>query len=182
MVIKINEKISEEAFDKVIAAINSLSSTNESKICVYLSSRGGSYNAMEGLLDLINCHQGIICLIGYGQILSCAFELFFRAECEKKLVGGACGMFHQSNISIDMNENMKPEYIEGEMQVKYMKGYMKSNTMELCRKLAFTANEFKRIKQAKDVWFGVERMEELLKVQKAKRIEDEQKIGIYSPK
>lgn len=159
MILKLNENISDETVDKVVSFYNN----TQEKAVIYFSSSGGNYFAMETIVDLINSHKEITTIIGYGLLGSSAFELFFTVECEKRIIGGCNGMYHQSYIAIEMSEKWKPVYVEGKAKEKYLKGYMNQQTTLLCEKLGFTKKEKLEITKGNDLYFQPERMKEFLK-------------------
>lgn len=164
MILKINEKISEETVDKLVSFYNGFDPKTGEKALIYFASRGGGYSAMEAMIDLINIYAEHTIIVGYYMLASCGFELFFKVKCKKQFAGGCMGMYHQSCIGVDMNENWKPEYKEDEAKEKYMKGFMKPQTLSLCSELKFTEKELSEIKKGNDVWFQPERMNEFLNV------------------
>ena len=161
-VLKINEVFTEETMDRLVLFYNLFDLNGNDKALIYLNSRGGDYPAMEAMLDLINKHGKITTLAGYGTLASSGFELFFMAKCKKYLIGGCVGMYHQSSISVIMNENWKPDYKEDEAKAEYMKTFMKIATIQICDKLNFTREEKSEIKKGNQVWFQPSRMNEFL--------------------
>ena len=159
MNITISEGIEKESFDKLIKALN-----ENDNVTIYLNSRGGHIADMEAMINLINTHDhGIINIIGFGALLSSAFELFFRVKCKKEILPGTIGMIHQSSTAIDINEFGKATYQEGEAIMKQMKTYHRERTNLLCSSRNLTQSERNNVKLGKDVYFQYNRMLELLK-------------------
>jgi ATP-dependent protease ClpP protease subunit len=158
MVLTISELLSDDTIHKVANFYNS----NLGKVVIYLNSRGGNYDAMEVVLDIINSHKNRTILVAYGCIASCAFELFFDSKCTKKLVGGCVGMYHQSKIDVTVNEKMGV-CAEDRMRIDYMNNYMALRTKKICKSIKMTKQETEKIEIGNDLWFGVNRMIEFTK-------------------
>lgn len=163
MILKINEKITDDVLDRLITVYNEFDPQKE-QILIYLASRGGDYVTMEAILDLINRYKTHTTIVAYSLLASCAFELFFRVKCKKELIGGCMGIYHQANIAVQLNENWKPIFEEDVAKEKYMKSFMKNATMSLCEQLCFTDKEIAKLKSGGDVWFQPDRMNEFLKL------------------
>lgn len=161
MILKLRGDINGEMTDKLIQSLN-LKSEDE-LLHIYLNSKGGGVDEMNAMIDVINENRESIVLHGYGDLCSCAFELFFSVECERHLLKGTRGMFHQSEMVLDINEDGKPSGAEDKFRHKYMKS-MKTITMDYCDILNFTKKEKKQIKKNKDVWFMPDRMQEFLEM------------------
>lgn len=163
MILKLSGDINEEMLDQLIEAYNSLPENEDMNI--YLKSRGGEYGFMEAMLDIINCNLGKTFLNAAFEIGSCAFELFFKANCKKYLIGGCVGMYHQSSINIERNEFGKPKDTEDVVREDYIVNFARKTTTELCNNLGMTKHEIERIDNGENVWFTVERMREFLEYQ-----------------
>lgn len=160
MILHISCELDSSAVDMLTLAYNSLPE-NETLI-LYINCQGGEIPASEAIIDMINMNKDITELYGYGVLCSCAFEVFFKVECKKGLIGGVLGMYHQAIMDIQINEKTKSkEKIDG-CKKKYLKNYIYPNTIEFCKKLKMSDQEIKEIKRGNDVWFEPERMYKFL--------------------
>lgn len=162
MILKLTGDINEEMLDKVIEAYNDL--PEDGILYIYLRSRGGDFLFMQPILNIINLKANNTRLIGFCELGSCAFELFFRAACKKYLLNGCIGMYHQSTFPIETNERNKPHDAEDKIRYDYMENFARNNTMSLCDDLHFTKYEIERIDEGVDYWFSVDRMNEFMKI------------------
>ncbi len=162
MIIDINEDITKEVTNKIIIALNSLKKGE--KLFIYLSSDGGSVEVAEAIIDIVNNNSDIIEIVGYGQLISAAFNLFFRVQCYKTLLHGTFGMCHSSYTSININESGNPNTMEDSISKKFIK-VQRDYTISFCRNLGMTDKEINAIKRGKDVYFQYDRMQELLRQQ-----------------
>lgn len=165
MILKIVGEIDENAVSKLINFLDD-SNTDYSleKDVIYLMSEGGFYDDGIMMVDIINRNKDKIILIGCGTLQSAAFEVFFKAECEKHLLPGTRGMFHQANIEVCLNEKWKPASDQDKALKNYMTEFMSDRTKALCKALRMTAQEKRLIEYGEDVWFSYSRMLEFLNV------------------
>lgn len=101
-------------------------------------------------------------IVGFGRICSTAFDLFFSAKCEKRLLDGTVGMYHQAVTKVDMNERWRLVYKEDEAKKPWMRKHMGSISTALCDKLGFTVKDKKKINRGDDVWFQPGQMKQFL--------------------
>lgn len=161
MIVQISGNIDNDSVEKLINATNS--TEIDDRVIIYISSRGGNYEAMEAMLHLINSTKNKYELVAFGSICSCAFELFFRAKCVKSFAYGCIGMYHQASLNIIINEKGRTEYKEDEAKKKHLESYIALETTNLCNNLNLTKSEILNIKKGNDVWFSNNRMNEILK-------------------
>ena len=164
MILVINETIDSGTPQKVADFLNRIPQ-DEIKLehFIYLQSRGGNCSCAEVINHLINKSEFGITLVGFGQLCSCAFDLFFNHQGRKMLTKGTIGMYHHSSINVDIHENNKPDYTEDKAKLIYLTGHMRQETSKMMKMLNFTAIEVKKVRSGKDVWFQPERMHEFLK-------------------
>jgi len=160
MILKINEYISEGTLDKFIQSYNELD--NKDILTVFFQSRGGCIDSAEAILELIKMYSKITILIGYGELCSCAFDLFFKATCKKTLIKGCIGMCHQSSVKVDINENGHLHGHEARALQNQIISFFKKQTDYIGNIVGLTDAEKSKIKKGIDLWIQPERMEELL--------------------
>jgi len=161
MIYKITDMITNEVLSDFIDAVNQMDSNGES-MTIYINSGGGDYEAMEAMLDIINSNHTKYEIVGFGCLSSSAFELFFRAACQKDLIGGCRGMFHQAQATVQLGENGNSNFTNHVRE--YLEGYLTDVSINLCKDLKFTPNEIKKFKAGNDMYFSVDRMKEFLKI------------------
>lgn len=120
---------------------------------IYLSSPGGFVSCQEALLHMFNTHNTK--LYCYGEIASCALELFIKAKCYKELLPGTTGMahLHYRKLHVTQNGNIHKEdnfYFED-------LGNSKDETSALFKPL-LTVKEFRKLEAGEDVYLSHERM------------------------
>lgn len=164
MTININEDITKETVDKITQAINELQPND--KLFIYFSSEGGDVNSAEAIIHMINNNADIIEVVGYGELLSCGFDIFFKVICYKMLLPNTVGMCHQSNVKININESTKPYEERGVADKAWLK-LQKDQTIKFCNSLGMTDKEITAIKKGKDVYFQYKRMQDFLKTQQS---------------
>lgn len=171
-ILKVSERISEETVDKFVSFLNQRQNiAQNSKSIIYFQSRGGLCSCVDVIQDLLSRHKDDVTLIGYGQLCSCAFDLFFLAACDTQLLPGTTGMMHQSSIEVEMNESFNPNYTEDKAKKRFMVGYMATQTLSIINYLDFNKKERDGIKKGNDVWFSQERMQEFYKIAISKRLQ-----------
>lgn len=161
MILKINENITDETLNKLILTYNDLKEGED--LTILLNSNGGCVNSAEAILFLIDSNFEKTKIVGYGKLCSCAFSLFFKVKCSKSLLSGCVGMYHQSIMSVDMDERWQTPFSEDKAKKEYLTNYSKNETYEICNLLNLTESEVLKIKKGKDVWFSCQRMIEILK-------------------
>jgi hypothetical protein len=162
MIVKIQEEITDATLDKIIDAYNNLGS--DEGLFIYLNSNGGLTKVTEAILDIINRQDNAVrtTLIGYGELGSSAFHLFYSAKCDRELTPGCHGLYHQSSMSVDMNENGRPSYTYSKFQEKYLKNFCKKATLDFCNDIGIIGDQLALIKRGKDVWFQPHEMQQFL--------------------
>lgn len=162
MILNINEAISKDTVDKLSITLSNLKQ-NE-KLFLYFSSEGGEVNSAEAIIHIINNNIDLIELVGYGDIMSSGFEIFFRSKCYRILLPNCLGMYHQGSIKIDVNEGSNPYQTRDKADKEWMRSQMEQ-TLKLCNSLKMNEKEITSIKRGKDVYFQYNRMLDFLKVQ-----------------
>lgn len=164
MTINICESVTKETVDKIAKSINELKQGE--KLFIYFSSDGGDVSSAEAIIHIINNNMDLIEIVGYGELLSCAFDIFFKTKCYKILLPNCVGMCHQSSVTININESTKPYEERGQADKTWMK-LQKEQTIKFCNSLNMTSKEISAIKRGKDVYFQYKRMQEFLKIQQS---------------
>lgn len=176
MLFKLNTEkdpeIKDQTVDELIVIINSLQPTEE--LTIYLKGPGGQVDSANAIIDIINeaSKYNNIYLIGYGSIDSSHLAIMFKTCCQgKRLLYGTSGMLHKayySSIHISEGGNIKND--------SYNK-FLHSESMGpgemtlLSKDMKLTKEERKAFNDNSDVWFGYERLSELLEANKKKTIQ-----------
>jgi len=156
MDIALRGDLSWKDFEVIAEGIRSLE--KEEYLNIYLFSNGGSISVSMAILHLINENKDIVHLWG-GSLNSAGFDLFFKAKCSRKLLPFVDGMYHQTKISVEINEDGKPTYFVGEHNVKWIKSFHKE-TLRVATVLGFTPQEIKRLKKGDELYFMEDRIKE----------------------
>lgn len=132
---------------------------HDSDITIFLISDGGSSEIAQMILHLISENPERFTVVA-GTICSSAFQVFYMLPCQKKIVSGAMGMYHQGSVEIDLCDNGKPSS-------DYHRAVMLNNKeFHLPDGLAFaekfmTPAELRQFKIGKEVWLYYYRMKEI---------------------
>lgn len=163
MIINLCEGVTGLTTDTIANALNSLK-LNE-KLFIYLScSEGGEVDSAEAVIHIINNNLDIIEMVSYGNIESAGFIVFFKSKCHRIILPGCMGMFHQTNVKVEINESSTSYDARTKADKEWMK-IQKEQTLKLCKELHMTDKEMLDIKRGKDVYFQYPRMQEMLKEQ-----------------
>lgn len=163
MILNINESIGKETVDKLIDAMNNLEQGE--KLFIYLFSEGGCMASEEAMVHIMNNNIDRIELVGYGDLMSAGFGIFFRYDGYKILLPGTLGMFHQTRMEMDtISEFNNPDQMRYKADKEWMK-LQREHTINFCNSLKMTSKEISDIKKGKDVYFQYHRMQEFLKAQ-----------------
>jgi hypothetical protein len=149
-----NGEINEENLADLISFSNSI----QEPFTLYFASSGGIEDLIPVYLDYFETEGNRIRLVGYSQIYSAAFEIFFRARClERIILPSTIGMYHQCSISLVVNESGK---VSGEEEAKLdnVKDCSNKATRSFLKYLEFTESERKRILANETLYFNYKRM------------------------
>lgn len=166
MICNISEEFTKELLDRFCETLNNLGA--KEKLTILLNSRGGEYPFAQAMLELINSESYVnrITLVGFNVLASSAFELFFLAKCDRKLIDGTIGMYHQSTISVEIGENLQPVDNEDWVRTDYLQNFSRKQTDFVCHLLGFDKvikDKIRDKNKKTDVWFTVKEMNDFLK-------------------
>ena len=164
MIVSLDGDVEINMFNKLIDSYNE---NTDDQLHIYLNSRGGDVSIGFAIIDFINERKDNIEIIGYGELLSMVFHIFFETTCKKRLIRNTIGMTHLSSCSYNLNSNKN--MIDSSDKIYYAN--MKESDEEafpFLENLSLNKNELKSIKNGKDVYFNYKRMQELLKHQNGK--------------
>jgi ATP-dependent protease ClpP protease subunit len=153
-------EINEDLFTKLIDFYNSL---GEEKAEIYLNSIGGARDYVEPMVDVINENKEHTVVIGFGQLMSSAFDIFFLINSRKIILDGTIGMTHLSSICLSQDVKLVKDFkIE---TAEYLKDLEYDNAVKfkLYKSIGLTKTELNRIKKGEDVYFQYDRLSDLLK-------------------
>lgn len=156
-IIHIAEKFELPMINQTVEVLN-----QHKDIVIYFRSSGGHASVMHAMLDLIDRNKDRIELIGYGELFSCGFEFFFLANCQRKLLPGTIGMYHRSSAEISINSAGRPNFIEGQAMITYLKTFETERLKMVFDAIEMTPSEISKIKKGDDVYFQPARMQEML--------------------
>jgi ATP-dependent protease ClpP protease subunit len=129
--------------------------------CKILFSSPGGYNeSMEAILFILGEFKDRVELIGYGDLSSCAFIIFFLAPCRKSILPSTTGMIHLPAMDVSLTQTGRPR----QQEERWYYGEMKKEKaffMERYKQMGLTPKELKKIEKGDDVYFSHSRMKEL---------------------
>lgn len=155
--ISLEGEINTELFDKFLKDFNRI----DEDIVIYLNSRGGYISTQEAIVDLINRNKNRITIIGYCELYSSAFDIFFKSKCKKILIPNTTGMVHLGSIDIQINENGRPLSIGDKFQLRQLKS-TKIESLNYYRDLGLNNTEVSKVARNMDVYLDYKRLVELL--------------------
>lgn len=158
MDIALNGDLSWEYFELIADGIRSLE--KEEYINIYIFSNGGSISVSMAILHLINKNRDKVHLYG-GSLNSAGFDLFFKAKCSRTLLPFVDGMYHQTKIIIEINEDGRPTYFIGEHNKKWIQSFH-AETLRVANTLGFTPAEIKKLKKGDELYFMEDRLKDFL--------------------
>lgn len=148
-------------FDNFIDFINSVDTSKDYIINIYLTCKGGYTHVMDMMVNLLNKYNHQI----YASIAeSAGFEFLYRTTGPIIFTKRSRGMFHTGKIGITFRDNNKLDEL-AKIQMKESSYEMKANK-EIMKNLKFTKKEKKAILSNKDVYFDHKRLKELFKYRK----------------
>lgn len=157
----IDEKVDREMADKFSEFFNAVPPQEEKVI--YFSTTGGDLKYRDIIIDLINRNSENLTLVAVDYIASAGFTIFIEAKCKKELTKLTEGMFHMSQVSVNLDENFSVSTSGYEArQFSNSVDLRKEVTMKTIKDLKFTKKEKKRALSGKDVVFSYERMLEFI--------------------
>lgn len=163
----------EEMIEKLIQASNS----NEGGVLtIYLTSTGGISYISDMLTDIVNSQPSIFALVAAGEISSAAFNFFMKARCHREVLPGTYGMFHLTRIKVDVADGGMGYYEEDKFHLKEF-SRPKKDALEWCESIGMNAEEIENVANTNEQYFGRERLEYFLQVQKDQRQEEMSKFG-----
>lgn len=160
MILHLLGDVNPELFDKLISSINGL---EEKEILhIYLNSVGGEVDNAEAIIDLINENQNKIKLTAFGEINSCAFDIFFRSKCEREILPKTMGIAHFTGVKVNKitNKNYR-DPVSGPFYIKWSEIFLEQ-CVRLYKKLGFTEKELVKISKGEDLYFLTDRLLEFL--------------------
>lgn len=164
MIININGVIEVGVLDLLVNCYNSL--PEGEKLKIMFSSEGGDNAIASAIVYLINCHASSTEIVGYGNLISNGFRIFFAVNCQKDILPQTLAMYHVSRFhGLTLYEGTSRHNIEFENFISSsLKNYEYIHeTHEL---VGFTDEELADMKQNKDVWFKPSRLKQMLKYNK----------------
>lgn len=154
MIVHIKGKVDDEMLEKFIEMYN----TESNNYLVYFTSTGGSADTANVIVDLINRYAEKTTIIGYRELLSAGFYIFFVSKCKKELDIETLGMWHQGITDISLNDRGTIAYTNHKAVQKLNKTIGYPKCVELATKLGFNDLEMKEFKKGEDVYFLSDRL------------------------
>ncbi len=144
-----NGHIDKESVEKFILFVDTNPGEN---IMIYLTSAGGEEAGMIVMLDIINHEPERFEIYAIERIFSCAFELFFRAKCKRRLAPATLGMLHMSTCEMKMMANGEPSYDADKAMLKADR-FRNADLTALCAEIGISEKDYQEIMKGEDVYF-----------------------------
>lgn len=132
---------------------------------IYIRSGGGDNSIGIAMTDLVNTNECRTTLIAMGGVFSGAFELFFMADCEKRILPCTVGMYHYGAVDIVFRDNNAPQKGADEAYLRTLES-VKKRTDYVAKICGFTKEEIEKLEAGEDVGFDYMRMLEMLEFSK----------------
>lgn len=132
---------------------------------IYLRSGGGDNAIGIAMTDLVNTNECRTTLIAMGGVFSGAFELFFMADCEKRILSCTVGMYHYGAVDIVFRDNNAPQKGADEAYLRTLES-VKKRADYVAKICGFTKEEVEKLEAGEDVGFDYMRMLEMLEFSK----------------
>lgn len=161
MIINLNGEVNNKMFNSLLEALNYCIRENDA-LRIYLNSFGGNLADMEAIISLINEGKDFIELVGYGELMSAAFIIFFSAECEKSLLPNTVGMMHYPYTYVDIDARGKHKPNPSNSFNFSSLQEIKASIHRFIKTVEFSDTEVKLITNGGDAYFTHKRMKELL--------------------
>lgn len=152
--------INEDSVSKFILEFNKLNFNN--LITVYLNSEGGLISNANILKDILSINGNVISLVASGNILSCAFDLFFDSNVlQKRILPFTIGMTHQGGADIRKSSDGK---VYGDLDNAIMEQlkFHHADDKKLLKSLGITDKELNDYIKGEDVFFKTKRLKQML--------------------
>lgn len=154
--------IIEEITSDLIRSVNEYYLLDKPEYMFYINSPGGSVFDAEVLLDIFNFYKNKTTLIANGQVSSVAFNLFFRAQCNRIIYPNSYGIAHRCYW---VSGSIRKEGAINEIDKWILEKHDESVIIDLMKSLKFTKRELKDFIEGKDIKIGYKRLIKMLKIQ-----------------
>ena len=151
-----NEDVAKSLLEKIEAS---------NELTIYLSSNGGQCYASEAMLDALNENHKRINIKVVGDLTSNAFWIFFNFKGKREILGHSTGIYHYCGSKRRIMENGRMEYADEKLMAKEDKRRIKLSR-QWCLDLGFNKAEMRKMESGDTLFFGYDRLNELLKNQK----------------
>lgn len=150
MIISITGEVGPDTLEGLIKAYNDI--TEKDTLEIYLNSLGGSVASAEAIIHLINKNNDRTTIIAYGEISSAAFDIFFRATCDKFILRDTYSRIHNIVNTQDFEK----------MPIPWVKEYNEASA-KFFEKLGIKKSEILKIKKGQEVYLTFDRLIEMLR-------------------
>lgn len=142
-----------------VEKLSSFLSEHDWEVTIMLQSEWWETFSWSAVLYLLDTNKDRITLVWYWEILSCAFDIFFRFRWKRIIASECIWMYHLATVSLSINSRMDsptPKW-------KFFKEYIHSiheESMLMWEMLQFTSEEMKMLNEWEDLYFWTERMKQ----------------------
>lgn len=160
-----NDEITYDSVNDLINDIEEGINSGE-EVTVYFQTVGGDYSSGLVLIDYINQNKNSITLVGYEELSSTGFSVFFRVDCKKKLLEGVFSLVHLTARSVETRNIKNSKHID-----KFFLDESKRNhdaEMVWLKQIGLYDKEIASVKKGEDLFLTDSRLNELLNRQNKK--------------
>lgn len=159
MILNLQGEVNSDMVKELIDFYNQSYDYNE----IYLNSQGGNLSDMVIMLDMINKRSKDTVLIGYEQLSSAAFILFYSVNCKIEIISDCFGMFHQAYSAFNLNSDGDIKRDVDKFHLSLM-AIMQDGLDALIKSLRLSKSEIAKFKKGEDVYFQPQRMIEFTEI------------------
>lgn len=157
----ISSDVDKELVERLSQFYNGLAEGD--KAVVMLCTDGGDSDSRDAILMLLQLYSPITTLVGYYELCSAGFEIFFQFKGKRELADGCTGMYHRAYASISIDSAGKIKGEGAKFLMEELKGVAWDKALAMCKEIGVTTNEIKKITKGEDVYFTYEQMKTFLK-------------------
>lgn len=144
--------------------IDQFTKTEDNEIHIYVRSCGGDADLVKPLIDIINNSDKEITLIGFAEVHSAAFDLFWKTTCNKRILKGTYSILHFSDMKVWRKDTLKEN-----TWLKVAEKVLKQDDEELYSFLKstkqLTTKELKSLLSYEDIFIEYDRLIKILKIE-----------------
>lgn len=156
-IILLRGRVDEKMVDDLIEALT----FEDNDKTIYFCSTGGVSQSARLIVDIINNHPSNITLVGYADLQSSGFDIFYYVTKPKRILPGCIGMVHMTRVDIEIDEKARPYYPEDKARVDYMKTFHFNESQAMVNSLGLSSKDLKKFMAGEPIYLQPEKMLEI---------------------